>query len=400
MQREKLFIIIGVIVGIFLIGALVGNTGKNAFSEEDSSVFKTFSQEPEQPQKEPVSLKDQPQTQDRGSRSTDEGTKDTKDTDEDDSRLIIRTGNLNIVVDDISKSVDKIINYAEDQGGWMVSSNISKKEKAPSGSVSVKVPAEKFSQAMEEISGIAEKVNYEKRKGKDVTEEYVDLESELDNLKATEKQLQEIMNQAENVEETLKVHDKLKDIRGEIERVKGRMQYLQQSSDMATINVNLAVSESELPIPEAEKWKPVYIAKKAWKDTVEFWKNTSYGIIEFFVKHLLTWILVLAVIGLILWKPMAKLWNKVTESKGGRSTGSGNTNLGLCSLIAGIIGIVLTFLFAASQTVLFLIIGIVLGVVGLITGIMENREGYAQAGFILGIITLAIAGLIILTGVV
>ena len=66
--------------------------------------------------------------------------------------------------------------------------------------------------------------------GQDVTEQYTDLDSQLRNLEASEAQLLELMKQAGTVEEILKVQQELTNTRGQIEQIKGQMQYLEQSS--------------------------------------------------------------------------------------------------------------------------------------------------------------------------
>lgn len=214
------------------------------------------------------------------------------------SRLIIKSGELSIVVSDITKSVKSIIQYAEDQEGWIVQSDIQDDETAPRGSVTVRVPAEKFDDAMAYVREIATEVSYEKSQGDDVTEEYVDLESELKNLEATEQQFLKIMEKAENVSEILEVQAQITIIRGKIEKTKGRMLYLERSSKMATISVNVALSEDLLPVPPAEKWRPEYVAKQVWKSVVEVWRNISYAVIKFFI-WLVVWVPVLTVLYII-----------------------------------------------------------------------------------------------------
>ena len=81
---------------------------------------------------------------------------------------------------------------------------------------------------------VAVEVRDEKVSGDDVTAEYVDLSSRLKNLEAAEEQLRDILARAEKTEDVLAVFNQLTAIRGEIEQVKGRMQYLSQSAALAT----------------------------------------------------------------------------------------------------------------------------------------------------------------------
>jgi len=213
------------------------------------------------------------------------------------SRLVIRTGTINMVVKDIVDSVKNIIQYTENKGGWIVSSSVTEIEEIPSGSVTVRVPAKIFDEAIAYFKGLAEKVSYEGTQGRDVTEEYTDLQSRLRNLEATESQLLKIMERSGTIPDVLAAQRELTTVRGQIEQTKGRIQYLERSAEMATVSINLALSEELLPIPPAEKWRPVYVIKRAWSSLLGSLRTISYFLI---------WIGIYAIIwvplGIIVWQ--------------------------------------------------------------------------------------------------
>jgi len=225
------------------------------------------------------------------------------------SRLVIKTGTVNMIVKDIADSVKKIVKYAEDKGGWVVSSSVTERETIPSGSITIRVPSENFDEAMTYFRGLAERVTYEGTRGQDVTEEYVDLQSRLRNLEATESQLLEIMKRSGKISEVLEVQRELTKVREEIEMTKGRIQYLEKSAKMATITVNLALSEELLPIPPAEKWRPKYVLLRTWKSVLGFWRGFSY-----FVIKVIVWAVVWVPFGLIIWFGR-KIWKRKKEIK-------------------------------------------------------------------------------------
>lgn len=224
-------------------------------------------------------------------------------------RLVIKTGTLNMVVKDIDGTIKNITQYAEDKKGWVVSSSIIERETIPSGSITVRVPAEIFDEAVAYFRGLAEKVTHESTQGQDVTEEYIDLQSRLRNLEATETQLLKIMERSGTITEILSVQEELTNIRGQIESLKGRIQYLEQSAKMATISVNLALSEELLPIPPSEKWRPVYVIKRAWHSVLASLRGISYLLI-WIVIYSLIWI----PLAVIVWK-VRKIWKKKKEER-------------------------------------------------------------------------------------
>jgi len=158
---------------------------------------------------------------------------------------------------------------------------------------------------------LAIKVTYEGSQGQDVTEEYVDLQSRLRNLEATESQLLEIMKRAGKVSEILEVYRELTNVRQQIEQTKGKMQYLDQSAKMSSITVNLALSEEMLPIPPAEKWRPTYVLRMAWHSVLASLRKISYLVIWLGVYGII-WI----PLGIIIWKIREILRKKRVNQNG------------------------------------------------------------------------------------
>jgi hypothetical protein len=156
--------------------------------------------------------------------------------------MIVRTGDMAMVVDDVESSIDSIKQLAETYEGWVVSSSMWKNGEALAGSISIRVLAEHFDSVLKALRTMAVEVQYENTSSRDVTEEYVDLSASLENLEATEQQLQVIMDKAETVEDILDVQRELTRVRGEIEQTKARMQYLEQTSSTSIIHIQLEES--------------------------------------------------------------------------------------------------------------------------------------------------------------
>jgi hypothetical protein len=157
-------------------------------------------------------------------------------------RMVIRSASMALVVEDVNDSLANITDLAGTFGGYVVNSDIREDQNRLYASVSFRVDANRFNEALQALRDLAVDVRSESTSGQDVTEEYVDLDARLRNLQASEAQLLELMKQAGDVSEILDVQRELTDTRGQIEQIKGRMQYLQQSSALAFINVSLEQS--------------------------------------------------------------------------------------------------------------------------------------------------------------
>ena len=159
-----------------------------------------------------------------------------------DQPMIVRTADLSMAVTDIGAAVAQITRLADDNNGFVVSANQTSTDQSISVVINIRIPEAQFENTMSILRAMAVKVTSENVSGSDVTQEYTDLNSTLNNLQATETQLLEIMQKAVTVDDILAVQTQLTNTAGQIETTKGRMQYLEQTSAMSLITVNLQQS--------------------------------------------------------------------------------------------------------------------------------------------------------------
>jgi hypothetical protein len=210
-------------------------------------------------------------------------------------RLVIQNADLTIVVKDPQAKMQAIDTMATSMGGFVVSSNMSESvapdgTKIPQGSIVVRVPVAKLDEALKQIKSDALDVQNENRSGQDVTKEYTDLQSQLNNLNATEQQLTLIMQKADKTEDVLAVFTQLTQIRGQIDVIKGQMQYYEQSAALSAVSVNLVAQQSTQPIRVAG-WEPQGQARDAVQALVNFFQ----GFVNFLI-----WLVLLIIPALVI----------------------------------------------------------------------------------------------------
>jgi len=206
-------------------------------------------------------------------------------------RKIVRTGSITMEVNDISKSQADIAEIAGQYQGYVVSSNLNTDKERPSGFISFRIPADKFNDALAKLRALAVKVTYENTNSQDVTEQYTDLKAQLSNYEATEAQYLELLKKADNVKDMLEVQRELSNVRGNIERIKGRMQYLERTSDTSLIEVSLTKS---IPIGEST-WDISGVLKGAVDGLIAFGK-VLVSILIWLLVFSPVWIIVLVII--------------------------------------------------------------------------------------------------------
>ena len=187
-------------------------------------------------------------------------------------RLVIRNANLVIVVEDPSASASSISQLAEQMDGYVISLNVYQSTygdglSATHASITIRVPAERLNEALAEIKKGTVEVRSENISGQDVTQEYTDLQSQLRNLEAAEVELREIMGSLTKAEDVLRVYENLRQVRQEIEIIKGRMQYFEQSARLSAISIELLPDVVSQPL-QIGRWQPEGTAKEALQSLI------------------------------------------------------------------------------------------------------------------------------------
>ena len=195
---------------------------------------------------------------------------------------IIRNGSLAITAKDVAGTQDAIWNLAGELGGVVITSNTSGANENIRADISLRVPSERFREAMDRVRQYAVKVEKEQSSAQDVTEEYVDLQARQRTLEATTLQLQTLLGKATTVDDTLKVQAQLNSVQSDLERVKGKVNYYDTRTAFSTIAVSI------LPVPPptkpesitpVAKWNFSHSVQEAWNRSVNGLQHVTDALI-------------------------------------------------------------------------------------------------------------------------
>lgn len=177
-------------------------------------------------------------------------------------RVILRDARLTIITEDVPAKVDAIREMALEMGGWVVNQNTdtstsSDDKTVATAIIEVRVPSDQLETALQQIQDGVVRVTNESITGQDVTEDYVDLTSRLNNLQAAENQLQALLDETQNVDEVLAVYNQLTNLRGEIEVIQGRIRFYDQSAAFSSITVYLRPKTDSVDTSDdSDSWRP------------------------------------------------------------------------------------------------------------------------------------------------
>ena len=220
-------------------------------------------------------------------------------------RKIIKNAEVSVLVEDSDIAIDRLTQVVSDGNGYIVSSRIWYQshldgENYKYATITLGIPVDQFEVTMRRVRGLAVRVLDENASGEDVTDQFVDLQSRLSNLEATQARIQSFLEDAKTIDEALRINQELAQIEAQIEEVKGRMNYLSDRSAFSTITVTISPELPEIepvPAPKPKPWTPSETLKDATKTLVKAYQ----GIVEFTIWVVVAVLPILAPPVLIIW---------------------------------------------------------------------------------------------------
>ena len=232
-----------------------------------------------------------------------------------DDRQIIQNGSLSLVVKRAEDAIQGVREIATRLTGFVDNANIYETgEDKKAGTITIRVPSKDFNEAMTAIKSLAIKVERESVSARDVTQQVVDLDIRLKNMKAEEEQYRTILKSAEKIEDILNVTQRINNVRQRIESLQGQKDYLSRQVGMSTITVSV-VSEADVKVLGVV-WSPFAVVKEAVRDGLQSIVNyvDSLIFILFSLPAFALWIATVVFVFWFGWKVIVcikrKIWGK------------------------------------------------------------------------------------------
>ncbi len=160
---------------------------------------------------------------------------------------IIFTGEISVRVQKLADAADRVIKLLPEFGGYLSERTDVTTGSVQSISMRVRVRNERLQAFTDELKKLGEVLKYNVA-GQEVTEEYMDLEARLKQLKLSEERLLEIMRKSGKLTDLLEVERELTNKQSEIERIQGRLRYLSDRVAMATLSIMLVTEAPPMQI--------------------------------------------------------------------------------------------------------------------------------------------------------
>ena len=220
------------------------------------------------------------------------------------SRKLIKTVSMTAETREFDKFIANITEKIESLGGYAESTDISGNSydtySERSAYIIARIPADKldrFVTGVEEASNITSK----NESAEDVTLQYADVEAHKESLKIEQARLNELLEQAETLENIIELENRLTEVRYEIESYESRLRTMNNQVQYSTVHLNVREVKEYSPDPVEEKSFGQRLAEAFTESCKDAWETIQDFVIDFiaFLPTLLVMLIILFVVFII-----------------------------------------------------------------------------------------------------
>jgi hypothetical protein len=208
--------------------------------------------------------------------------------------LIIKTGNLTLQVAGIDEALAAATQKIDALGGYISGSQRNGDDESAYASVTFRIPAASWDDALVALRGLAQKVVDEQSSSDDVTGDVVDLAARIKNLQATETALQAVMTKATAIKDILTVQAELTTVRGQIEELAGQKSHFEEQAAFSTLTVAFTLKPTPV-LAAQERFDPGTEVDRASASLVGMLQGLATAGIWFAI----VWVPILVFLGIV-----------------------------------------------------------------------------------------------------
>jgi hypothetical protein len=155
------------------------------------------------------------------------------------NKKIIKDGDISVKTSDIKESKKVIDQLLKEYNAYYEIEDLQNNDQMISYDLKIRVPAENFEKLISRIEDGKDEIKGKSIQARDVTEEFVDIETRLKNKRDFLKQYKELLSRASTVKDILAIEENIRILQEEIESKEGRLKYLSDQVAFSTLDINL-----------------------------------------------------------------------------------------------------------------------------------------------------------------
>lgn len=174
----------------------------------------------------------------------------------DPDRALILTATIALRAGDPWAISDKAQQVATALGGDVMGLSQGGKGDDRTASLVLRVPADRFTEALRQLRGLDADVVSSSVDGKDVTEQFVDLKARLAAKQSEEQRYLALLARADKIDDILKIDQALSSVRTQVEQLTGQINGIAQRTKYSTITVSIAPALPVVGPSDPKAWDP------------------------------------------------------------------------------------------------------------------------------------------------
>jgi|SRR5690554_568610 len=154
-------------------------------------------------------------------------------------KKIIKDGRIGLEVLDLDLAKQKIDSLVTANGGYYANDRFDDSKYESTFSLKIRIPSSKFESFISTLESYKGKVNFKEINARDVTSEFIDLETRLSNKRKYLERYGELLKRANTVKDILQIENEVRQIEEEIESTMGRLKYLKDQVGYSSLDLVL-----------------------------------------------------------------------------------------------------------------------------------------------------------------
>jgi hypothetical protein len=152
-------------------------------------------------------------------------------------KKIIKDGRMGLRVKNLNSTKRRVDSLLVRFNAYYENENFNNNDRESSYNLKIRVPSAKFEVFVNQIGEGEGQILYKSIDARDVTDQFIDLETRLKNKKAYLKQYADLLKRANKIKEILEIQEKIRVLEEEIESTIGRLKYLSDQVDYSTLDL-------------------------------------------------------------------------------------------------------------------------------------------------------------------
>ena len=216
-------------------------------------------------------------------------------------KKIIKDGRLGLRVKELDNTKFRVDTLIRNYGGYYANESFNNTDWESSFNLKIRIPSSNFEKFITAIESGDGEIDYKEIDARDVTDQFIDLETRLETKRNYLKRYNDLLKLAKSIKEILEIEEKIRGLEEEIESTTGRLRYLSDLVDYSTL---------DLIISKRRDFKYSLVNRDRFSERLkESLSKGWFGFVDFLLFMIKIWPFWIIVI-LILY-----LWRKYKKTK-------------------------------------------------------------------------------------